>query len=64
MEFLSGYLLGLMVGILIAIAHIDPVTQSTIEQAQAACSDNKGLLEIDMGNFKCANGAVFEEGKK
>ena len=64
MEFVGGYILGWATVMLVVIGGMEPVTQHTIEQAQAACADNKGLLEIDMGNFKCANGAVFEGDKK
>ena len=62
MDFFGGYILGLMVALVTMIATHNPVTANVIEKAQAACVDNKGLKEIDSGEFRCINGAVFEQG--
>lgn len=64
MEFLGGYLLGMFVAIVVVIAHQEPTTQKDIEQAQAACSENRGLYKIDGNEFHCANGAIFKRGDK
>lgn len=64
MEFLAGYALGMMVVIVAFIANQEPVTQKDIEQAQAACFENKGLYKIEGSEFHCANGAIFKAGAK
>lgn len=62
MEGVFGYICGLAVALIIVAANHNPVTANVIEHAQAACVDNKGLKEIDSGEFRCNNGAVFEQG--
>lgn len=64
MEFLTGYALGLFMAIIFAVASQEPVTQKDIEQAQAACFENKGLYKIEGSEFHCANGAIFKAGAK
>lgn len=63
MQVVFGYICGLAVALLIVAANHKPVTQFTIEQAQAVCMENKGLKEIDNGEFRCNNGATFEQEK-
>jgi hypothetical protein len=62
-EFLIGYFLGLAVAIAVIIFNHQPVTGNDIKQAEAACIDNKGVKEIDSGEYRCINGAVFEKGE-
>lgn len=61
-EGIFGYLMGLSVALLVVTLNHKPVTINVIEKAQAACVENKGLKEIDSGEFRCINGAVFEQG--
>lgn len=59
-EVLLGYILGWATVMLIVVGSNQPVTKYTIDRAELACVDNKGLLEINGREFKCANGAVFK----